>query len=95
MIVNAETRDNSTISRNVYDFKNGNIIPAIASFDDKGVITPLYFRIDGESYKVLDYNLTDNAKQRAEYICSINDGGIKKRFKVQYWYAEAKWVMRY
>lgn len=94
MIVTTEKRDNSIISKSIYDYECGEIIPAIASFDDKGIVVPLYFRINGDAYRVIEYKLINNEKQRVEYYCSIVDNGIKKQLKVQYWYSEAKWIMR-
>lgn len=93
MRIEPEIRENTMVSRTTYDFEKGETIPAIASFDDKGRIVPLYLRVNGISCRVLNYVQKSNNHRVLEYQCDVEDNGMRRWLHIKYCYAEGIWMM--
>ncbi len=62
----------------------GESVPAIASFNEKGEILPLYFKIDGVQLKVLHAKLVSNVSGHMEFACAVEDQGYEKQLRISY-----------
>ncbi len=69
----------------------GEAIPAIISFNDKGEMKPLYFKVDGVQLKVTRAKLTGTVAGHTEFSCFVDDGGIEKPLKVGFVAGDLKW----
>lgn len=87
-------RDNATIHIDPLHSEAGNTIPVIASYDEKGRVAPLYFRINGESHKVLRYVVLNNSFGKIiTYECTIEDNGFMKPLIVKFYPEVSTWVI--
>lgn len=94
MRVSPTLRDNATIITDPLHSEPGETIPVIASYDDKGRVAPLYFRINGESHKVLRYVVLNKALGKIiTYECTIEDNGYMKPLIVRYYPEISTWVI--
>lgn len=69
------------------------IVPVIASFDSEGHITPLYVRINGESYKVDKHRIIGKYINSMEFECKVIDGDYVRTFVLTFFCRDGKWTM--
>lgn len=75
----------------IFDNKNLEPVPVIASFSADGEIKPLYVRLQNMSLKILSYCITDQNLAWMEYRCTVEDQGIRKTVKLSYYLHEPSW----
>lgn len=81
------------VSHTTYDFYNSKIVTAIATFDTKGHVLPLYLGIDGVSYKVHSAWEKPSFHNNLTFHCEIIDGDYKKPVIVTYHKTEDVWTI--
>lgn len=81
------------VSYTSFDYKPVEIVPVIATFDTEGHITPLYVRIDGESYKISSSWASYVFSNVVNYKCKIIDGNYEKPLSLSYHREEGMWTI--
>ena len=80
------------ISKSNVDY-NSLIVPVIASFDSKGHITPLYIRINGESYKIESAYESVHFLDAITFSCTVVEEGALKPLTVSYHKRQGMWII--
>ena len=83
----------SQASYNSHDYVPVDIVPVIASFDDKGHIAPLYVRIDGCSYKVSSYWVKTSFSNSIAFNCQLIDNDSLKPVMLTFFQDENIWTI--
>lgn len=68
-------------------------IYALASFDPRGNITPIYLKIDGIKLKVASSVLIDTSYRHKTFKCTVLDGDYQKQVSVVYKELENTWFL--
>lgn len=83
----------ATVSYTSHDYQAVTAVPVIASFDSDGHISPLYVRINHESYKIASFWVRSNFANTIEFNCKIIDGEFLKPLLLTYYKAEDVWAI--
>lgn len=81
------------VSYTSFDCKPVDTVPVIASFDSEGHITPLYVRINGESYKIASHWIRSTFTNVIEFKCKVIDGDYLKPLLLTYYPHMAVWTI--
>lgn len=81
----------SKVSYTSFDYKNTELIPVIASFDDSGHIRPLYVRINDKAYHVHSYWVKYAFSNITQFQCKIEDQDTLRPLLLSYYHREGVW----
>lgn len=82
----------ANVSRTSFDYKEIEIIPVIAGFDEDGKVIPIYVKINGEKLKVADYWVKSKFAGITEYHCKLLYKDAKMPIVISYYSEESVWV---
>lgn len=81
------------VSYTSFDYDHHKIVTAIATFDTKGHVMPLYIGIDGVSYKIHSAWMKPAFKNHLTFHCEIIDGDCIKPVELSYHKTEDVWTI--
>jgi len=82
-----------TVSYTSFDYAPVEIVPVIASFDSEGHITPLYVRINGESFKIASFWVSSTFHNTVDFKCKVVDNGYLKPLSLTFHRNEGMWTI--
>ena len=83
----------ANVSRNSFDYKNIEIVPVIAGFDENGKVIPIYVKIQGKKLKVTEFWVKSKFAGISEYHCKIMNGDTEFPLLLSYYNEESLWVI--
>lgn len=83
----------ANVSRNSFDYKEVEIVPVIAGFNDDGKIIPIYVKINGEDLKVGNYWVKSKFAGITEYHCKLIKKNGEMPIVISYYNEESVWVI--
>lgn len=81
------------VSHGLHECKHLKIVPVISSFDSEGNITPLYVRINGESFKIYNSYQSNSTFQLLHFKCEVMVHDRVKPLDLMYHVNDHKWSM--
>lgn len=82
-----------TVSYTSFDYKPVDIVPVIASFDSEGHISPLYVRINRNSYKIASHWVRSKFHNTVDFNCTVIDGDSTKPLVLTFHREEGVWTI--
>lgn len=81
------------ILHSIFDIKEYEAIQVIASFTTKGLMKPIYVRINDITFQVISCSILHENLSTLDYKCTINDNGISKIIYLIYAKTEHAWFL--
>lgn len=81
------------VSHGLHDCRHLQLVPVISSFDKEGNVTPLYVRINKESFKIYNSYQSNSTIQLLHFKCEVMVGDCVRPLELMYHVNEHKWSM--
>lgn len=81
------------VSHSIFDIKEYKALQVIASFTSKGLMKPIYVRIDGITYQVTSCNKLHENLSIMNFKCTIDNDGFSKTIYPAYPKTEHAWFL--
>ena len=81
------------VSHFIFDIKEYKVLQVITSFTSKGLMKPIYVRIDGITYQVTSCNKIHENLSIMNFKCTIDNYGFSKTIYLAYPKTEHAWFL--
>ena len=81
------------VSHSIFDIKEYKALQVIASFTSKGLMKPIYVRIDDITYQVTSCNKLHENLSIMNFKCTIDDDRFSKTIYLAYSKTEHAWFL--
>lgn len=72
------------VSHSIFDIKEYKALQVITSFTSKGLVKPIYVRIDDITYQVISCNKLHENLSIMNFKCTIDNDGFSKTIYLAY-----------